>query len=205
MTEPVANLVQKITGKKPTTEEVAKKYLSEFLKENNMPSLDLELKDLLEISVHYTDLNPQVSLNNTIMSQFDEVGKLRVQVKTYINAKKDEKHLQLLDSIQNHVIPFFKSEPDFRIMKVTNGVSFLYQGNTFLRWCELYYFKEDKILGTIFFPATGPLKKSAVEVFSQYSYYKINRETITGHYLISDVLSLAFEIFEKLKENEKRS
>ncbi len=205
MIESVSNLIHKITGKKPNTEEQSKKFLEDFLKERNMPELGLELRDLLEISIHYTDLTPSISLNSSLMSNFDGEGKLKLPKRTIISTKTDESHIHFLTLLHNHVSPYFQKDPGIRIMKITNGLSFMYKGVLLLKWCQLYFYKEDSIFGTVEFPTDKQFNKLVKGVCSEYTIYTQSKSSITEKIKIDDVITLLNSILERLKENEKGS
>ena len=148
MIEAVSIVVDKIALSKPDTEIQAKQILKDFLAKKNFPDLDLELKDLIEISINYTQLNAVSILDEDFLNFFELDGSLKTSEKRYLNTKNEE-DFKMIDEIQQDIKLTLKSKY-ITTVKISNGITFKYKEQSFFRWDELYI-SESKVFGVFKF------------------------------------------------------
>ncbi len=177
MIDQVAILVDKITGKRPETEIQAKQYLNEFLSEKYLTGLELELRDLIDISINYTQLNSVVYLNQDFLKLFNKDGSLKLEGKKYLNLLKSEQDNNRAEEVRVKIRESINNK-NLIALKTTKGISFKYKGSALFLWNDIYLLSE-KMYGNFKMTIRKKIKKEDEQFYINFGF-RILKNSIEG-------------------------
>lgn len=203
MIEEISILVDKIALKKPNNEIQAKQILKDFLAKKNFADLDLELRDLIEISINYTQLNSVAIITDDFLDFFQSDGSLKPPVKVYLNFKDNPNDCKVIEEIQEQIKLNIRNK-NLITLKVTDGLVFNFKGESVFRW-EKLYLSDNKIYGFFKFNRyNNKFSSLEKEKIIQMPDLKILKNGIQG-ILIYDEIYLVIKILLEHLNNEKGS